>query len=100
MFVLTLVQVATPHELRGRVLALTLALASAAAPLGMILGGVLGEWSGMELPIAFGISGLGAFAVSVIGTAQPACRSFLALDLIRSALGGSLPPATPVADSP
>lgn len=89
VLVLSLIQVATPRELRGRVLALTLALAGGATPLGMLLGGLLGEWTGMNLPVVFGACGIAALVVSAVGTAHPACRTFLALDFATVAPGDS-----------
>jgi DHA3 family macrolide efflux protein-like MFS transporter len=76
--VLTLLQLATPQELRGRVMGLVMALAGAATPLGMAIGGVLGDLTGKAIPAIY--MGVGAAAAVTAAGAflMPAFREFLA----------------------
>jgi hypothetical protein len=56
---LSLRQAATPEHLRGRVTSTLIFLAVSLAPLGSLLGGVLGTWLGLRPTIAIcGVSGL------------------------------------------
>jgi MFS transporter, DHA3 family, macrolide efflux protein len=56
--VISAFQSAVPPEVRGRVLALVIALSTAAVPIGMGLGGVLGDRWRTSLPLVFVASGL------------------------------------------
>lgn len=78
--VLTLLQLATPQELRGRVMGLIMALAGGATPLGLAVGGVLGDLTGKAIPAIY--VGVGAAAaVTAFGAfLVPAFREFLASD--------------------
>jgi hypothetical protein len=63
--VITLVQLESPAEMRGRVLSIVFALAHASMPAGMALGGLLGDVSGLQVSsiiAAFGFAGLFACA--------------------------------------
>lgn len=51
--VMTLFQIATPDEMRGRVMALVIAMSGAAAPLGMALGGFVGDATGKAIPALY-----------------------------------------------
>jgi hypothetical protein len=55
---ITSFQSAVPVEVRGRVMAVVIAISTAAVPLGMGLGGALGEWWPNSLPGVF--AGCGA----------------------------------------
>ena len=78
--VITLFQTATPPELRGRVLSLVIALGGAVTPLGMLVGGVLGDVTGMRLAAIFVGCGAAATATVSIATAQSAFRALLGGD--------------------
>jgi MFS transporter, DHA3 family, macrolide efflux protein len=56
--VISAFQSAVPPDVRGRVLALVIALSTAAVPIGMGLGGVLGDRWRTSLPLVFAGSGL------------------------------------------
>jgi DHA3 family macrolide efflux protein-like MFS transporter len=78
VFVITLLQISTPGEMRGRVMGLAMALSQAAMPLGMALGGIAGDLTGKDVGLLFGVCG-GAAAVLSLGAAtRPAFRRFLA----------------------
>jgi MFS family permease len=78
IFAITLIQSTTPSELRGRTMAFVVTLASAVAPLGMALGGVLGDVTGKNLPLIFGVCGGAAALLSLLGALNRPLRGFLA----------------------
>jgi predicted MFS family arabinose efflux permease len=59
VIVITAFQTAAPSAVRGRVMALVIAVSTAAVPLGMGLGGVLGALWGESLPLVFAGCGVG-----------------------------------------
>lgn len=61
--VITAFQSAAPPDMRGRVMALVIALSTAAVPVGMGLGGVLGDVWRESLPYVFAGSGLAIAAL-------------------------------------
>lgn len=63
--VITRFQSAVPASLRGRVMALVIAVATAAAPLGMAFGGIVGDMWRSSLPTLFAASGA---ALAVLAT--------------------------------
>ncbi len=76
--VITLLQLATPQELRGRVMGLIMALSGAATPLGLAAGGVLGDLTGKAIPAIFVGVGAAAALVSAGAFLVPSFREFLA----------------------
>lgn len=81
IFVLTLVQLSTPAEMRGRVMGLVLALAGAATPLGMAGGGILADLTGRRVPATFMTVGLLASGLVLLSATRPSFREFLATDM-------------------
>ena len=79
IFVLTLLQLSTSTEVRGRVMGLFLALAGAASPLGMGAGGILADLTGRHIPATFATLGLLAVTVVLISVSRPAFRELLAM---------------------
>lgn len=75
--VLTLFQVRALPEMRGRVMSLVITLASAVAPLGMLLGGIIGDATQKNLPLIFAGCGIGAAAVLLAAAASQSFRAFL-----------------------
>lgn len=75
--IMTLLQRSTPSELRGRVIGLLGTLGGAAMPLGMALGGFLGDLTGKNIPLVYGV----CTALSVLSTlllaTRKECRVFL-----------------------
>ena len=77
IFVLTLIQLATPSAIRGRVMAVVITLASAVAPLGMAIGGVLGDATGKNIPLVYLGCGSLIGLLVLAAAAHPALREFL-----------------------
>jgi MFS family permease len=80
--VLTLFQVTTPSEMRGRVMALVIALSGAAAPLGMAVGGVLGDATGQDIPLVYGACGAAIALLALCSVGLRAVREFLASEAV------------------
>ncbi len=78
IFVLTLIQITTPDEMRGRTTALVIALSGAATPFGMVLGGFLGDATGKNIPAIYILSGVLITLIVLSAAARPAFRRFLA----------------------
>lgn len=80
IFVITLFQITTPSAMRGRVMSLVIALSGAAAPLGMLLGGLLGDATDKNVALIYlTCAGLLA-AIALMATTRPKLREFLAWD--------------------
>lgn len=69
--VITTFQSAVPAEARGRVMALVVALSTAAVPIGMGLGGVAGDLWRRSLPVVFAACGVAIAILIVIGARVP-----------------------------
>jgi MFS transporter, DHA3 family, macrolide efflux protein len=66
--VLTGFQSAVPPDVRGRVMALVIALSTAAAPLGMGLGGMLGDHWRSSLHLVFAGSGIAIASLAIVSS--------------------------------
>lgn len=78
IFVLTLFQITTPGDMRGRIMALVIALSGAATPLGMALGGLLGDATGKNIPLVYFTCATLIALVTVVASFRAAFRDFLA----------------------
>jgi DHA3 family macrolide efflux protein-like MFS transporter len=78
IYLITLIQLSTPAELRGRVLGLLSTLAGGLLPLGAALGGVLGDLTGKNIPLVYGVCGGLCTLVSLLLATRKECRAFLA----------------------
>jgi len=75
---ITLVQLATPPELRGRLMGVLLTLSGAATPLGLAAGGALRDLTAAGVPALYlGLGTLGVILVLAMAT-RPGLRAFLA----------------------
>jgi DHA3 family macrolide efflux protein-like MFS transporter len=75
---LTLLQSTTPAALRGRVLGLWTSLVSGLMPLGMVLGGFVGDLTGKNIPLIFTSCGVLTLAITLAVLSRPSTRHFLA----------------------
>ena len=78
IYLITLLQLSTPKELRGRVLGLLATLAGGLMPIGTALGGWLGDLTGKNIPLIFGAVGVLAALVTLTLATRRECRRFLA----------------------
>jgi MFS family permease len=78
IFVITLIQSTTPTEYRGRTMGFVVVIATAIMPLGMALGGLLGDLTDKNLPLIYVACGVLAALVTLIGARNRAFRGFLA----------------------
>lgn len=75
---LTSIQQATPAELRGRVMSLLTTVSMGLIPVGMALGGVVGDLTDKNVPLVYGVCGaLSVLCVLWLASRRPA-REFLA----------------------
>lgn len=77
IIVLTLFQVSTPPALRGRVMSFVLAAAGAVAPLGMGLGGILGDLTRHDTPLLYAACGVAIAVLGLLVAGSGAVRGFL-----------------------
>ncbi len=80
IYLLTLLQAATPPELRGRVLGLLGTLGGGLMPIGLALGGWLGDLTHHDIPLLFGGSAALSALVTLALATRKECRAFLAQD--------------------
>ena len=57
VYLMSMIQTATPAEFRGRVLGVLMTMASGLTPLAMVLGGVVGDLTGKNVPLIYGACG-------------------------------------------
>jgi DHA3 family macrolide efflux protein-like MFS transporter len=77
IYLLTLIQLSTPAELRGRVLGLLTTLATGLLPVGAALGGVLGDLTNKNIPLVYGVCGGLCTAATLLLATRKECRAFL-----------------------
>jgi MFS family permease len=80
--ILTILQISTPSEIRGRVFGFLHALSGSTMPLGMGLGGVVFDLTGQDIPLIYvSCGGIMAF-VSIMASMSREFREFLAYESI------------------
>lgn len=77
VLVFTVMQIRTPPAMRGRALAVLIALTGAASPLGLALGGLAGELAGDWLRWIVGSAGVAALLLACALLLRPSVRAFL-----------------------
>lgn len=77
VYVATLLQIASPDAMRGRVLGLLVTLANGLTPLGLAIGGVVGDLTGRNVPLVYAACGALAAVTSISFVLRRECRAFL-----------------------
>lgn len=78
VYLITLVQSATPTEVRGRVMGFLGTLGGGLMPLGMAIGGIVGDLTDKNVPLIMAVCAVLAFAVTLLLGFRRPCREFLA----------------------
>lgn len=78
--IITLVQISTSSEIRGRVFGVLNTLAGSTIPLGMGLGGVVFDLTGQNIPLIYGSCGVMMAILSIAVSLSPSFRDFLAYE--------------------
>ncbi|HWM94126.1 MAG TPA: MFS transporter [Thermoanaerobaculia bacterium] len=78
VYFMSMLQMAAPTELRGRVLSVVFTLSGALMPVGMLLGGVLGDLTGKNVPLVYGVCSICGVLVVLVGMVRRELREFLA----------------------
>ncbi|MBM3317057.1 MAG: MFS transporter [Candidatus Eisenbacteria bacterium] len=77
VLLVTILQVTTPTEIRGRVFGVLATLAAGLAPIGMGLAGVIADLAGRNVPLIFLVCGVASTAVMGVLAWRPRFRGFL-----------------------
>ena len=78
--IMTIFQTRPPEEIRGRVMSLVITLSGGLAPLGMLLGGILGDLTGKNIPLIYALCGLSSMAVILTASLSRDFRRFLSAE--------------------
>ncbi|MES1240942.1 MAG: MFS transporter [Acidobacteriota bacterium] len=78
VYLMSMIQMATPDEVRGRVMGVMMTLTGGLMPLGMVLGGVVGDLTGKNIPLVYTVCGGAALLATLVGAARRDLRDFLA----------------------
>jgi MFS family permease len=78
VYLMSMVQMATPSEVRGRVLSVIMTLTAGLMPIGMVLGGIVGDLTGKNVPLIYGVCGGLALLVASSLFVRRDLREFLA----------------------
>ncbi len=78
--IMTILQVSTPGEIRGRIIGLLSAISGGLVPVGMGLAGVAADLLNKNIPVIFAACGLTMFAIAAALTFNKDYRSFLAYE--------------------
>jgi MFS transporter, DHA3 family, macrolide efflux protein len=75
---LTMAQLSTPPEMRGRVMGLVATLSGGLIPFGMALGGFVGDLTGKNIPLVYSVCGALTVVVILSTCLRPDTREYLA----------------------
>ena len=81
VIVVSLLQASVPEELRGRVMGVVETLATAIAPLGMLIGGAVAELSGNNIYAIFIVLGISLVIVALVFPLNRAIRNYLSFEV-------------------
>jgi DHA3 family macrolide efflux protein-like MFS transporter len=77
IYLVTMLQLATPSELRGRVMGLLATLGGALMPIGMAISGVVGDLTGKNIPVIYAACAVLQIATTLSLANRKECRAFL-----------------------
>ena len=77
---MTLFQLTPPAELRGRVMSFVMSATGAMMPLGLLLGGALGEWTDNDAMFVFIFTGVCIALTTIVAAFHQNFKRFLATD--------------------
>ena len=77
---MTILQITTPSEIRGRVFGLLGTLSMGLMPIGLGLAGVVADWTNHNIPLIFAFCGVVIVLAAVIFSSQREFRSFLSYE--------------------
>jgi MFS family permease len=100
VLVITLMQIRTPPELRGRALAVLIAITAAATPLGLAAGGIYGEIAGGQVRALYVAAGLAAVALSAGLLSRRPVRAFLGAENEGATRAREAPARPPAGEEP
>lgn len=83
--IITLLQITTSAEMRGRIFGLLTTLTAGLMPISMALGGIIGDLTQHNIPLIYGTCGSLMILFSILTAFSPAFRNFLAYDNTESA---------------
>jgi MFS transporter, DHA3 family, macrolide efflux protein len=95
VIITTLLQIATPSELRGRVFGLIATLSGTLAPIAMGLAGIVADLSGQRIPLIYLGCSVAMLVMALLALLSPSIRAFLAYD--HPGHDEPAPPVPPVA---
>ncbi|HEX3128756.1 MAG TPA: MFS transporter [Thermoanaerobaculia bacterium] len=78
VYLMSMIQMATPDAVRGRVLGVVMTLSGGLMPIGMVLGGVVGDLTHKNIPLVYAVCGGAALLATFVGAARRDLRDFLA----------------------
>ncbi len=78
IYLLTTLQSSTPNELRGRVMGVLATLGGGLMPIGMALGGFVGDLTGKNIPLIYSACAVLQMGVTLALATRKECREFLA----------------------
>ncbi|GEJ57774.1 MFS transporter [Anaeromyxobacter diazotrophicus] len=81
IYVVTIVQVTTPEDMRGRVFGLLGTIAGSISPIAMMLAGLAADWTGRKVPAIYAGCGAAMLVVAAVAASRRTFRTFIALDL-------------------
>ena len=79
--VITLLQLTTPSQMRGRVFGLLGTLSQALTPIAIGLSGLIADWTGQNIPLIYVVCGGMSFFLALYLAMNQELRSFLAYEV-------------------
>lgn len=78
VYLMSMIQMSTPGEMRGRVLGVVMTISGGLMPIGMALGGVVGDLTHKNVPLVYSVCGGAALLATLVGASRRDLREFLA----------------------